>query len=230
MLFPLLVASTDDFGRMPGDAFTVKNVVLPSSPRLERDFDAALDIMHKVGLIVRYQAEGAIYVQVHQFDEHQSGLHKRTKSKFPEPTEIPGTSEIYRSNRTELNRTEGKGTEPNAPTARVADVLFEEFWSAYPKKKAKEDARRAWDKRRPDASLLRVMLDAVVIQSSSSDWQKNSGQFIPNAATWINGARWTDVLDIDSTVPMMSDTARHNMASMAEMERILREREVTREH
>jgi hypothetical protein len=71
LLFPLIVVNTDDFGRMPGDAFTIKHVVLPSSPRSERDFDQALDILANAGLIERFSASGAAYLQVVQFDEHQ---------------------------------------------------------------------------------------------------------------------------------------------------------------
>src|SRR3990167_9161331 len=89
VLFPLIIANTDDFGRMPGDAFTVKNVVMPSSRRTEKDFDGALDVIAAVGLVDRYVVEGAIYLQVNQFDEHQPNLHKRTQSRFPE---FPGSS------------------------------------------------------------------------------------------------------------------------------------------
>lgn len=229
LLYPLIVSNTDDFGRMPGDAFTVKNVVLPSSPRQERDFDAALTVMNDVGLLIRYEAEGAIYLQVTQFDEHQSGLHKRTRSKFPEPTEIPGTSEIYRSNRTEQNRTERKGTEQEAPgTARVSDSLFEEFYAAYPKKRKRDDARRAWDKRRPDRALLDVMLNAIAVQRQSQDWQKDGGQFIPYPASWLNSAMWTDVLVVDIETDGMSDTMRHNIAAAEEASRIIRANEAER--
>jgi hypothetical protein len=108
ILFPLIIANTDDFGRMSGDAFTIKNVVLPSSRRPERDFDRALNILADTGLIQRYQVDGAIYLHVEQFDAHQANLHKRTASKFPE---FPGKSGIYRSNLTEFKGTELKGSE-----------------------------------------------------------------------------------------------------------------------
>lgn len=235
LLYPLVVSNTDDFGRMPGDAFTIKNVVLPSSPRHERDFDAALSLMHRVGLVIRYEAEGAIYLQVTQFDEHQSGLHKRTRSKFPEPPEVPGTSGIYRPNRTEQNRTEGKGTEPEAPgTAQVSASLFDEFYVAYPKKRKRDDARRAWDKRRPDRALLDVMLRAIAVQRQSPEWQKNGGQFIPYPASWLNAAMWADVLTVDIQPDGLSDTMRHNLAAGEQALELLSqwdaEREANREH
>lgn len=193
VLFPLIVANTDDFGRMAGDAFTVKNVVLPSSRRPEADFDRALDALHTVGLIVRYEVDGLICLQVNQFDEHQVNLHKRSHSRFPEP---PGTSGNVQLNLTEQNVIEPR-REPNPePALRAADD-FDTFWAAYPKKKAKDDARRAWHKRRPDAALLRVILDALQQQCQSPDWLKEDGRYIPFPATWLNRGQWTDSARVD---------------------------------
>ena len=104
VLFVLIIPNTDDFGRMPGDAFTVKNVVLPSSPRSEADFERALDALQAVDLIDRYQVADVMYLQVRQFDEHQANLHKRTESKFPES---PGISGKTRLNLTEFNLASG---------------------------------------------------------------------------------------------------------------------------
>jgi hypothetical protein len=214
VLFPLLVANTDDFGRMPADAFTVKNVVLPSSPRPERDFDKALDVIATVGLIARYEVEGSIYLQVHQFDLHQPNLHKRTASRFPDG---PGTSGNFRTNLREQNLTEPRtqnlepGTAP--PARREADALFEQFWTAYPKKKAKDDALKAWEKRRPTSELLSVMLSALQRQKVSPDWLKDSGRFIPFPATWLNQARWTDEVEVDVT-PGAMVTANKRIAGL----------------
>ena len=85
-----------------------------------------------------------------------------------------------------------------APTDGPADVYgapsalgFAAFWEAYPRKVGKQDALRAWkkSKTRPDVSIV---LEAVVKQRASEDWQKEKGRFIPNPATWINGGRWDD--------------------------------------
>lgn len=108
VLYPLLVANSDDFGRMAGDAFTVKHAVYPTSPRRESEFQAALVSLHEVGLIRLYAGDGGdLVIQIDKFTEHQPGLSKRTRSKFPEPpvnfTELPP----------QLNLTEGKGTEGN---------------------------------------------------------------------------------------------------------------------
>lgn len=211
MLFPLIVANTDDFGRMAGDAFTVKNVVLPSSQRPERDFERALDVLVTCKLVDRYLVDDRIYLQVVNFDEHQPNLHKRTTSRIPES---PGTSGNYRPNLTEFNVSESKGIQENPrKEQRVCASLFDAFWIAYPKKKAKHDAQRAWDKRRPNDELLAVILRALERQKQSPDWQKESGRYIPLPATWLNGARWTDELETTEAVGL-SAVGQSNAVAM----------------
>ncbi len=69
---------------------------------------------------------------------------------------------------------------------------FDEFWSAYPKKKAKNEAQKSWSKLKVDADLLATILKAIEEQKQSSEWQKEAGKFIPYPATWLNGHRWDD--------------------------------------
>jgi hypothetical protein len=121
VLFPLLVANSDDWGRMSGDAFTVKNVVLPSSPRSEGDFSRALDLLADVDLVDRYQIGGRVYLQIKQFEVHQANLHKRTESRIPES---PGISAKYRTNLIELNLTELNLTEEKRTTHSSTNKLL----------------------------------------------------------------------------------------------------------
>lgn len=85
LLFPLLVSFTDDFGRLEGDSFSVKFRIFPVSPRTEDEFEAALAAMCEVGLLSRYNVGDECVVQVERWEEHQQGLHKRSKSAFPAP-------------------------------------------------------------------------------------------------------------------------------------------------
>lgn len=82
-LYPLLISHTDDFGRLEGDSFTVKVRVWPTAHRSEAEFQDALLLLKSVGLIKLYTVEEQQYVEVIGFDDHQTGLHKRTKSKLP---------------------------------------------------------------------------------------------------------------------------------------------------
>ena len=70
--------------------------------------------------------------------------------------------------------------------------LFDQFWAVYPKKIAKQDAQRKFEKLNPDESLLEVMIRAVEKQKQTEQWTKDGGQYIPYPATWIHQKRWED--------------------------------------
>lgn len=69
---------------------------------------------------------------------------------------------------------------------------FERFWTAYPRKAGKGAAEKAWNSLKPDEALLQSMLTAITVQKSSSQWQRDNGQYIPYPATWLNQRRWED--------------------------------------
>lgn len=74
----------------------------------------------------------------------------------------------------------------------VADADFDRFWDAYPKRRAKADARKAWAKLRPAPDLVEAILEALAWQSLQPDWLKDDRQFVPYPATWLRGERWED--------------------------------------
>ena len=134
LLFPLLVSHADDYGRLSGDAFTIKFQVFPISPRSVEDFQTAIDHIANAGLIDVYDWDGDKFIQITKFDEHQTGLHKRSASKIPEP---PGNSRKFpeipgQQNRRELKRREEKGTEgkgePHTDAERAG--TFSEWYSS----------------------------------------------------------------------------------------------------
>lgn len=69
---------------------------------------------------------------------------------------------------------------------------FSEFWSAYPRKKSKGAAEKAWLKIKPDEQLHATILAAVKRATTSADWQKDGGHFVPYPATWLNAKGWED--------------------------------------
>jgi len=71
---------------------------------------------------------------------------------------------------------------------------FEQFWKLYPKKKGRKDAAKAWTKLKPNEELRQTLITALGSHCASEDWTKDGGRYTPNASTWLNGERWTDVL------------------------------------
>lgn len=103
------------------------------------------------------------------------------------------------ADRQQLAVTDKSREEADAPRDKTAFNLwqtgFDEFWDAYPKKRAKDDAVKAFSKRKPDRDLLAQMLKAIETQRRSDDWAKDNGQFIPYPATWLNDGRWMDEIN-----------------------------------
>ena len=120
-LFDLLVAHSDDFGRLQGDAFTVKHAIEPTTPRSLDDFGTVLQALNAVGMIQWYDVQGRKFIQIKDFDDYQTGLHKRTKSKFPE---APASSRKLPLKRTEGKRTELKGREQSSARPSAAPPLL----------------------------------------------------------------------------------------------------------
>lgn len=71
---------------------------------------------------------------------------------------------------------------------------FMEFWTAYPRKKSKGDAEKAWLKLKPDEQLASQIIAAVERATTSEDWTRDGGKFIPYPASWLNAKGWEDEL------------------------------------
>lgn len=71
---------------------------------------------------------------------------------------------------------------------------FTEFWTAYPRKKSKGDAEKAWLKLKPDEQLASQIIAAVERATTSEDWTRDGGKFIPYPASWLNAKGWEDEL------------------------------------
>lgn len=128
LLFTWMVPHADDFGRLFGSPMKVKALVVPMLDKTFKEVEEALSSLHRQGLIQWYEVGGNQYIQIDKFDRHQTGLHKRTKSKFPDP---PGNSGNFpeiplEEKRTEQNRREEKRKEQNGKEeSPAADDSFQ---------------------------------------------------------------------------------------------------------
>lgn len=76
-------------------------------------------------------------------------------------------------------------------------MTFNDFYNQYPRKMARKDAERAWNRLTPiqQAECLEAMpnyLKYWKIKETAKD-------FIPYPATFLNQERWTDDIDIEPT-------------------------------
>jgi hypothetical protein len=71
------------------------------------------------------------------------------------------------------------------------EANFDDFWTAWPKRVAKIDALKAWDKLTPAQRTAAIEALPAHIAAWS---ERGDPQFIPYPATWIRGQRWEDDL------------------------------------
>ena len=115
LLFTWMIPHADDFGRLPGEPEVIKALVVPMMKQGIKDIEKAVNEIMKENLILWYRLNDEKVIQIIKFEDHQSGLNKRTSSKFPDPDEegieFLGISENFHPKRTKENLTEQKGIE-----------------------------------------------------------------------------------------------------------------------
>lgn len=118
----------------------------------------------------------------------QNRTMEKPKIGSPIPVNIPD------NNKPPISPTGGEYVKDDLDTQR-----FESFWSVYPKKIAKANARKAWNKLKVDGPLYTEIMKGLTLHKKSRDWIKDEGQFIPHPATWLNGRRWEDEVEQEPT-------------------------------
>jgi len=87
------------------------------------------------------------------------------------------------------------------PVAFTSDAswatLWDSFWAAWPSgirgKPGKAEAREIWGRLKPKGRpLFDLIMAGLERWKSSSEWQKNGGEFIPDAKKWLRRQRWQD--------------------------------------
>jgi hypothetical protein len=150
------------------------------------------------GMIDRYKVDRKAFLYVTAWTSHQR-IDKPAKPRFPLPTcenAIPRDTvatlsrDLRETPATGTEEQGNRGTEEQAPQS---DAGFDEFWSRYPRKIGKGTAVKAWKAaaKKADADAILSGLDAHL-----PIWAKTEAKFIPHAATWLNGERWTDEVDV----------------------------------
>jgi hypothetical protein len=186
LLYIALWCEADREGRLVWKPRTFKIRYLPAD---ECDVQALCQELLDAGLVRLY---GDGFAVIPSFRDHQHLNPRESESSLPEPdasaTRRPRVNHASKRDSDAQGGREGKGKEGKTRDASG----FDAFWDIYPNRKAKQDAFKAWLKLDPDEPLQRLILTAVSMQKESAAWRKEGGQFVPHAATWINGKRWTD--------------------------------------
>lgn len=89
----------------------------------------------------------------------------------------------------------------------LAPDPFDEFWTVWPRKVSKSDARKAWDKAvtkgRTDPAAI---LAAATSYAARCELMRQDPKYIPHPATWLNRRSWDDDLDAAMPLPALART------------------------
>ena len=109
------------------------------------------------------------------------------------------------------------------PEKKPEELAFEQLWNIYPKKVAKKDAEKAFKKIKPrEHGDIITGLERL---AHSHEWTKENGRYIPYLATFLNGRRWTDEVNVTPGVysPPKTDRQLREEADRAKREELARE-------
>ncbi len=169
----------------------------------------ALKALDVGGQITRYTVDGRPYLHITAFSTHQV-ISRPSRGRYPLPTSenavthrdlsepsvsphanaLIGEGEKGRRGEGEKVKYSSAPADAGAaPTSR-----FDEFWSLYPRKQAKGDARKAWAAaiKREDQDVIIDGLRRLLPWFESQD--KAAGDYRPTAGPWLRQERWTDEL------------------------------------
>jgi len=153
-------------------------------PYDDLDVNDGLESLNRVGLITRYERGDMRVIAIPKWLKHQQPNIREPISELPPDGSgtVPAPDEHTGKGR------EGKGKEG----VLASLVVFERFWLVYPRKTAKDAARKEWLRLNPDEPLTELMIAKVYAFIASPQWTKDGGQYIPHARTWLHQRRWED--------------------------------------
>lgn len=208
ILFQGLWCEADREGRLEDRPKRLKAAIFPYD---SVDVDAGLAALQAHGFLVRYEVDGLRYVQVLNFVRHQNPHKKEAASVIPA---FPGLSVDSTVQEPEVDDPapefpvqapeipERATLIPDSPLLipdslkqehvqpAAAQSRFAEFWSAYPNKKGRQEAEKAWKRRKLDSRCDELIAHVRLMHSTDSGWKRG---FIPMGSTYLNQGRWEDV-------------------------------------
>lgn len=127
-----------------------------------------------------------------QVDSPESG---HTKETLPKENHQKKTSCAPQADRDPVSETPA-GQTGRAKTGTAAELheRFERFYAAYPLKKSRGTAEKAFGKLKPDEELLAQMLAALDVRKVSGTWV--DPKFIPYPAKWLGSQGWLDDVQV----------------------------------
>ena len=171
-------------------------------------FETGLDVDMLKKILGRFERDNKImyrdgWIAIKNFIKNQVKNPSVLEGIDRELTDVP--SELKGYINTPSIQTDPTLTPDKLSKVKLSKVLskedeenFEKFWTEYPKKIAKKEAKKAFVKVCPidETSLM----TGLAKWKKSEQWTKDKGRFIPHPTTWLNQERWNDEVEIKTEI------------------------------
>jgi len=161
-----------------GQLITGRKSIAKATGLTERQVRTSLANLEKTGETTSKSTNRFTVVTICNYNKYQI---KENKNDQQTANKRPTSDQ-----QTTTNKNEKKKEEVNPSTD------FDKFYSAYPVKKGKDAAKKAFAKMNGTKPNIEILLQILEKHKKSPDWTKDGGQFIPHPATWLNKKRWED--------------------------------------
>ena len=157
-----------------------------------------LDICWAIGARTDDEKTAVCLILSKFFIETEKGYtHKRCDEEIAKYHAKSDIARVNANKRLESNakamQTHTKGNANHKPITNNQEPLtnkdFDKFWEAYPNKKSKPLALKAWLKHKPD---INVVMKSLTIFKKCEQWTRDKGRYIPHPASWLNAEGWND--------------------------------------
>ena len=164
-----------------------------------------LDICWAIGARTDDEKTAVCLILSKFFIETEKGYtHKRCDEEIAKYHAKSDIARVNANKRWESNakamQTHTKGNANHKPITNNQEPLtnkdFDKFWEAYPNKKSKPIALKAWLKHKPD---INVVMKSLTIFKKCEQWTRDKGRYIPHPASWLNAEGWNDVIETKKT-------------------------------
>lgn len=139
---------------------------------------------------------GQLVITICNYDENQV-----VGSATDAGSDAPSDAEVTQQRRKTKERKERKTLSVNeadlfdeadgSGKPRADDAAFDAFWSAYPRKVGKPEARKAWKAALKKADAGKIIA-AATSYAEQTQADKTEPRFIKHPSSWLNSERWAD--------------------------------------
>lgn len=77
------------------------------------------------------------------------------------------------------------------------EVMFNEFWSVYPRRESKKDAKKAFYRIKNLDKTFPEIMNGLKLRAAWWEQEGTEKQYMKLPATWLNGECWEDEIEIE---------------------------------